>query len=263
MALPCLSLGGFLLRGLLIPAAIACAFGLSFDPVGFAVAPALAAESEEVGDEHVDTETDEGHASDAEEHGDHAFNWFYGMLGARDADTEPSLLFRPKGMPVPFLAQVLNASILFGGLFWLGRKSLKDGLKKRRQQIMQGMDDAARMRKEAHAQLTMYQEKLAHIEAEVERLRKEMREVAEVERSKILAEAKERRVRMERDAKLLIEHELKAAHDELLKATVSSAIESAGKLLSQQVSADDHRRLEQESIGTLGAVMTGFKRGQA
>ena len=180
-----------------------------------------------------------------------------------DEETEPSLLFRPKGMPVPFVAQLLNATILFGGLFWLGRKGLKDGLKKRRHQIMQGMEDAARMRKEAQGQLAMYQEKLAHIEAEVERLRKEMRDAAEVERTKILAEAKQRRARMEREAKLLIEHELKAARDELLKATVSSAIESAGKLLSQQVTADDHRRLEQESLGTRGAGLTGFKRGQA
>jgi F-type H+-transporting ATPase subunit b len=207
-------------------------------------------------DEHVDVGHEEGHGGHGEQH----FNFSYGLLGEGDADTEPSLLFRPKGMPVPFLANLINAAILFAGIYFLGKKGMVDALAKRRQKIIQGMDDAAKMKSEANQQLAMYEQKLAEIEADVERLKKEMREAAETERNNILAEARARRERMERDARLLIQQELEAAHDALRRDTVRSAVESATKLLSQRVTADDQSRLEREYLSGLPQSTVGFSR---
>jgi F0F1-type ATP synthase membrane subunit b/b' len=169
-------------------------------------------------------------------------------------------------MPVPFLALIINFTILFGGLFLLGRKGLRDGLDKRRRKIIQGLEDAAKMHAEATEQLQSYEQRLRDVEADVERLKREMREAAEAERAHILAEAKARRERMERDAKLLIQQELDAAHEQLRNDTVRGAIESATTLLRQRVTPEDQSRLEKEYLTSLPRDLlgrSGTPRGQA
>ena len=148
----------------------------------------------------------QGHGE--EEHEGAEINWSYGFLGEKEG-VQPDLLYRPKGMPPPFLANVANALMLFAVLVTFGRKPVAEALKQRKQRIVAGMDDAARMKAEAQTKLTEYEDKLKRLDSEVERIRTEMREAAEAERRRILAEAKERRDRMERDAHLLVEQELK------------------------------------------------------
>jgi len=216
-------------------------------------------------DANGDDTANEEHATDGE-HEEHHFNFYYGLLGEGEPDDEPTVWFRPKGMPVPFLALLINAAILFGGLFWIGRKGMKEALVQRKQRIVQGMDDAAKMRKQASEQLAMYEQKLKDIEAEVERVRREMRAAAETERANILTEAKARRERMERDAKQLIQQELDAAREQLRKDTVRGAVESATQLLSERITAEDRSRIEREGLGTLGqslGLSRGTPRGQA
>ena len=88
----------------------------------------------------------EGHgdAAHGEGHGDHAptfhdINWGYGFLGEKEG-AAPSLLWRPKGMPVPFGALALNAAILYWLLIKFGKKPISDALKARKLGIMKGMD---------------------------------------------------------------------------------------------------------------------------
>src|SRR5690606_6566912 len=159
-------------------------------------------------------------AADEHGHGDehgasHENNWLYGLLGEGAEGEEPTLLFRSPGMPVPLLANHINSAILFTLPFKFGKEPVMNGLAKRREDIMRSMQEADAMRKEALAQLEVHQAKLEKIEAEVTRIRTEMREAAEAERTHILAEAKKRRERMERDAKQMIAHELKNAKEQL------------------------------------------------
>ena len=63
-----------------------------------------------------------------------------------------------------------------------------------------------------------------------------------------MAEAEDKRARMERDAHLLIEHELKAVREQLLAETVHTAMDSARKSLEKQVSATDQQRLSEEYV---------------
>jgi F-type H+-transporting ATPase subunit b len=229
-------------------------------------APVAAETVEEHEDENGDDTAEDGHAEDGDHGEGHHFNFYYGLLGEGDAEAEPTLWIRPEGMPVPFLALLINAAILFGGLFYLGRKGMQEALAQRRQRIVQGMEDAAKMRKQASEQLAMYEQKLKDIEAEVERVRREMQAAAEKERSNILAEAKARRERMERDAKQLIQQELEAAHEKLRKHTVRGAVESATRLLTERVTAEDRARIERDCLATVGQGLRtsgATHRGQA
>jgi F-type H+-transporting ATPase subunit b len=185
-------------------------------------------------------------------------NWIYGVLGESDEVDEPSLLWRKTGMPVPLAAQLFNSLILFYVLYRYGKKAVVDGLASRREGIMRGIEAASKMKAEAREQLASYEAKLQKVDSEIERVRREMREAAEAEQNQILEEAKKRRERMERDAKLLISQELKAAREQLLQETIGSAMASAEQLVREKVGSADHQRLSDEYLAALqGSIKSG------
>ena len=202
----------------------------------------------------------EGHAAEqhggAHEGGEHhqEFNWYHGMLGEK-ADVEPSVLWRAPGTPAPFAAQLFNTALLIGLLVRFGRKPLAKGLADRRQRILRGIEDAAAMQAEATEQLRVYRAKLDNLDAEIERVRREMREGAEAERRRVLEDAKARRIRLEQEARTLIDRELEALREQLTRETAIAAIESARALLERNVSTDDHRRLCEEYLQALAPAM--------
>jgi F-type H+-transporting ATPase subunit b len=208
----------------------------------------------------------EGHAEHAEGHGGghgHAptfddINWAYGFLGEKEG-VEPGLLWRPKGMPVPFGALALNAAILYWLLIKFGKKPIGDALKARKLGIMKGMEDAAKMKASAEASLAKYQKKLDDIEDEVARIKREMKEAGEAESARILSEAKERRARLERDARTLVEQELKAARESLMRDTVRAAVKSAETSLATTISDADHQRFGDEFLASIKASSAALR----
>ncbi len=190
------------------------------------------------------------HASDAHG-GEHhqEFNWFHGMVGAKEG-VEPSLLWRTPDMPIPFAAVLLNTALLFGLIFKFARKPVAKGLADRRQRIMRGIEDATAMKEEAKRQLEFYRNKLDNLDAEIERVRREMREGAETERKRILEEAGTRRTRLEQEARLLMDQELKGLREDLTRETSRAALRSALELLRANTSTDDHRRLCEQYLET-------------
>jgi F-type H+-transporting ATPase subunit b len=202
------------------------------------------------------------HASGEHEEAEQEFNWAYGFLGEKEG-VEPDLAYRPKGMPAPFLANVFNALVLFTIIVVAGRKPIALGLRKRKERIVHGMEEAGRMKAEAAARLAEYEEKLKHIELEIERIRTDMREGAEAERRRVLQEAKERRDRMEKDARLLVEQETKAARERLSRETISAAMRSAEELIARSLGPADRDRMITEYFETLGRSPLGPQAGAA
>ena len=183
----------------------------------------------------------------------HDINWYHGLLFESEG-AEPSLLVRPKGMPVPFLGYVLNALVLYTIIYRFAKKPIRDGLAKRKARIESGMKEAAAHRADAQARLEGYKQKLSSIEEEVERVRRDMRTAGEAERARVVAEAHARRERMERDAKLLVEQEFVAMRERLTKEMVESALRSASTELEARVTSQDHARLADEYLARLPNV---------
>ena len=205
----------------------------------------------------------EAHSEGAHEEGESSeLNWAYGFLGEKEG-AEPSLAYRPKGMPPPFLANILNTVILFSIIAILGKKPIALALRKRKERIVHGMEEAGRMRDDAARQLAGFEEKLEHLGQEIERIRREMREAAEADRKRILAEAKERRERMERDARLLVEQETKAAREELARETALAAMRSAEELIGRSLAAADHDRMAVEYFEILRRAPLGAQGRQS
>jgi F-type H+-transporting ATPase subunit b len=230
-----------------------------------AAVPALAsAEPEAAQAEHATTHQASVHGAAHAEHEAPSFddiNWIYGWLGEREG-VEPSIMFRPKGMPAPFAAWFFDALLLYGLLIRVSAKSLRKGLENRKTNIMRGMEEAARMKQDAERRLAEYEKKLARIDEEVERVRREMREDAEAERARILAEARLRQERMQQDAEALVAQELAAAREALSGELIAAAMKSAAEALAERLGPDDHRRLSEEYLAGLAKAGTSL-RGRA
>jgi F-type H+-transporting ATPase subunit b len=211
------------------------------------VSPQASGEEPHSASPHAGAEHPEG--AHAEEH-HQDFNWFHGFIGVKDG-VEPSLLWRTPGMPPPFGALLLNTLLLFGIIFKVAKKPVMRGLLERRQRIMRGIDEAAAMKKEATAQLEMYKSKLGNLDSEIERIRTDMRATAELERQRILAEANTRSLRLQQEARLLVEQELKGLREQLTRETAQAALRSARELLIAGTSTADHRRLCEQYLQTL------------
>jgi F-type H+-transporting ATPase subunit b len=162
-------------------------------------------------------------------------------------------------MPVPFGALALNAAILYWLLIKLGKKPIATALKSRKLGIMKGMEDAAKMKAEAEASLAHYQKKLDDIDQDIERIRRDMKEDGEAESARIVSEAKERRARMERDARTLVEQELKAARESLLRETVRAAVKSAEATLTAKIGQSDQERLGDELLASIKASSAALR----
>jgi F-type H+-transporting ATPase subunit b len=180
-------------------------------------------------------------------------NWYYGLLFEREG-AEPSLLFRPKGMPVPFLGYVFNALVFYAILYRFAKQPVQEGLARRKASIERGMKEAAEHKAQARARLEEYERKLESIEEEIERVRRDMRQAGEGERARILSEARARRERMERDARLLVEQEFAAAREILTREAVEVALRSARNTLKARVTAEDHGKLAELYLSRLPKV---------
>jgi F-type H+-transporting ATPase subunit b len=162
-------------------------------------------------------------------------------------------------MPVPVAALALNSVLLLGGLYLLSRRRIAAALVERKATILRDMEEAANMRRYAESRLEEYETKLFRLDEEVERVRHEMREAAEIERAQILREAEERRDRMHRDALLLIEQELRAAREALYREAARGAVQSAEALLLKQMTIADQQRLSRDFLAALGPAIQSLE----
>jgi len=205
---------------------------------------------------HADTEHNapDSHGSG---HDDHAptwgdINWMTGFLGEKEG-VEPGLLWRAPGTPIPFGALLLNTAILFFLIGHFGGPGIRQGLVARKERIAGEIEKAAAMKAEAEEQLAHYEDKLAQMTAEMDTIKSEMKARAEADRERIIAEAKERRVAIETEARGLIEQELtQARYDATVKA-VEGAVAAAREEIKKSLNTADHDRLAKDFLGTIQA----------
>ena len=205
---------------------------------------------------HADTGSHGGH------HGPGKVNWIYGFIGTDDG-AEPSLLYRKSDMPPPFLANLINFAIFAAVVYRFGRKPLQDALKDRKQTIMKEIDAATKMRDEAAKRLAEYEDKLQHIDDEIERIREDFRAQGVREKERILAEAQERKERMLRDAQFMIDQEVRQMRIVLMREAIDVALDAAERLLQSRATAADHDRIAEDYVKRLASGLTITKGGSA
>jgi F-type H+-transporting ATPase subunit b len=226
-----------------------------------------------------------GHGGHCPGHGPtdspHAPNWWQGIIGVDNEAAQfekhdghfhrtdgflTQLLWRyenskdecdPKNQPPPFLASVLNFSLLVWVIYRFGRKPLAEALAARKKSVMHEIDTASRLKEEAETRLADYEDKLENLDETLEQMKKDYVAQGEIERKQVLAEAEERRERMKRDVEFRLQQEAKAVKQQLLQEAVARAVVEAEELIKKRVTKADLDQMANDYLAGLGAAWKG------
>ena len=155
------------------------------------------------------------------------------------------------GKTPPYAAMLINFVVLVAAYYLLGKKGVTEGLKSRRDTIAKDIEEAQRMKHEAEARAKLYQSKLEHLETELAETKVALQEAGKSERDRIVKDAEEKAVRMQKDAAFMLEQESKQLRIDLQREAVLVALTAAEDVLRKRVTAADQDRLAEEFLASL------------
>lgn len=146
---------------------------------------------------------------------------------------------------------IVNFALLLVILFVLLRKSVPEFLRNRRASVVEGMEEARRVKEEAEAKYKEYSQRIDNLDAELDRLREEMRRAGMDERDRIVADASKRAEKMRDEARFLIEQQMKQLREDLTREAIEAAIGAAEAMLVKSTTPQDQERLAKEYLGSI------------
>lgn len=144
--------------------------------------------------------------------------------------------------------RVMNFLVLAVGLFFLARKPVSQGLKGRIKGIQDQLADLEAKKEEAEVQLAQYNQKLALLDQEAEKIVEGYIQQGKDAKARILEEAKASVVRLEEQARRNIDHEFMQAKNKLKADIVEKALAAAEEMVKGQITAEDQEKLVDEYL---------------
>jgi F-type H+-transporting ATPase subunit b len=168
---------------------------------------------------------EEGHGGNGEGHGEH-----HG----------PSI----SGLVFPTINFLIFAFVLWKYAI----PPVRDALRQRRERIAQALDEAKRAKEEAESLRRDYEQKLAGLAAEQEKMRTQALEAAERERSRLIEEARQMAERVKSEAQQIAQREVEEARRVLRQEVANQAVKMATDLVQSRLTQADHRRFVQDLV---------------
>ena len=153
-----------------------------------------------------------------------------------------------------FLYRILNFSIVVAILVYFLRKPLKKGLAGRSEEIEKALAEAKQVKEEAEAKFAEYDRKLDQATEEIAEISDAIRREGELEKQKIIENAKQMAIKIEQNAEKAAEMEIAKARRELQKEASKLAVEMAKTMLEQNFTKDDDTRLIDEYMQKVGEL---------
>ena len=180
------------------------------------------------------------HEADAEaEHGEHGghhghFTWHDVFYKTENGEEKANL---------EFWGSIVN----FALLVYLIRRGAKAPLAKflsgRREGIERGILEAADVKKAAEEAFNTYTERMKSLDAELAKLRKDVADASERERSRIVAEANDTVARLKAETETLIQRQGEQLEAQIRREVVTAASEAAEKAVRELTTPEDQKRL--------------------
>lgn len=153
-----------------------------------------------------------------------------------------------------FLWRVLNFGIVVALLVYFLTKPIKKGLAGRREDIEKNLAEAKRIKEAAEAKFAEYDRKLAQATDEIAEISDSIRREGELEKQKIIENAKAMALQIEQDAEKAAVLEVAKARAELQREAVLLAVGVAEELLKKNFTKDDDTRLIDEYLQKVGEL---------
>jgi len=147
--------------------------------------------------------------------------------------------------------KTVNTLILLAGLVFVYKKWIGPALEKRRQSIIEMVDEAKKTMEESEKALKEAELKLEEAKNKFEETIRLAQETAEQERKTALKEAEEIAQRIRAQAEELIEVEIKKAQAELRRYATEKAIEISEKIIRERMNPQIEREIIQKTLKSL------------
>jgi len=147
-----------------------------------------------------------------------------------------------------FFWHLLNLLLLVLVLVYFARSPLRTFFAERRQTISEGIREARQELAAAEQGLAECRARADALDAELDAIRRTVRQQAEGERDRLLAEARQTAERIRRDAGTAAEQEVRRARQSLREEVVDLSVKIAGDLLHAQVDEGDRSRLVDDFV---------------
>jgi F-type H+-transporting ATPase subunit b len=153
-----------------------------------------------------------------------------------------------------FLYRLLNFAFVVALLVYFLAKPLKKGLSGRREDIEKALAAAKKAKEEAEAKFAEYDRKLAQATEEIAEISAAIRREGELEKLKIIENAKQMALKIEQDAEKTAALEVAKARVALQREAVQLAVGVAEELLKKNFTKDDDTRLIDEYLQKVGEL---------
>jgi len=142
-----------------------------------------------------------------------------------------------------FKGALVNFCLLLALFIWLGKKPVTQFFQSRKAQIENDLAEAARLKEAAEEKHAEYSARLEKLDDELAQIREDMAAAGEKERDRIIEDAESKAARLRKDAEFVIEQQMKQLREELTRAAVTAAVETAREVLTSQTGAPDQQKL--------------------
>ena len=139
-----------------------------------------------------------------------------------------------------FAWRMMNFVILVGILYWLMAKKIKEFFSGRRDEIKLALEQAQAAKEEAEKKYKEYTAKLEKATEEIAGISDLIKSQGQVEKERIIEDAKKAAQKMKEDTQARVEQEMKKAGNTLRAEAVKLSVEMAEELLKRNISAADH-----------------------
>jgi F-type H+-transporting ATPase subunit b len=124
--------------------------------------------------------------------------------------------------------------------------TVRDALRQRREKITLALEEAKRAKEEAERLRKDYEQKLAGLAAEQEKIQEQALEAAERERRRIVEEARQMAERVKSEVQQIAQREVEEARRTLRQEAANQAVRIATELMQSRLTQTDHRRFVQD-----------------
>jgi len=146
------------------------------------------------------------------------------------------------------LWRIINFTILVVLLYLLLAKRVKEFLTTRREAIKTALEEARKAREEAERKYREYEERLAILDKRIGKIFSELRAEGEIEKERIVEEAKKAAERIKEQSRLTVAQEVKKAKEGIKEEVARLVIEMAEEILRREIQHSDQERLIQEYL---------------
>lgn len=172
-------------------------------------------------------------------------------MALAESSTGTDLLIPKPAEFVPALIAFVVIWIIMAKVAWPSILGMMD---KRQQKIKDDLDSAAESKLKAEEEAKEYEGKLRNAQKEADAIVAQAKREAEEERTQILAKAQHDASDIITKARGAVESERKKAMIELSSSVVDLSVDIAGKIIGNDMSDEDQRKLAEKYLAEVGTA---------